>query len=129
MNASESIFEQQNDYSPGFFGSGLFAWFMGFDFEMADTVYHVFETPEVLKQSQGKDIRFDFMFADHPWTSGSMAIRKHVPPRGYEQGGIEQMNIILVRATELHFNKYEILVEQDYEANKTAALDFVNFIR
>ena len=27
MNASESILEQQNDFSPGFFGSGFFGWF------------------------------------------------------------------------------------------------------
>ncbi|WP_159523047.1 RagB/SusD family nutrient uptake outer membrane protein [Sunxiuqinia indica] len=128
MNSSESIFEQQNDYSPGFFGSGLFGWFMGFDFEIADQVYDLFDTADELMVSQGKDIRWEFMYGDHPW-SNNIAIRKHVPPRGYANGGIEQLNFVLIRATELYFNKYEILIEQDYESNKQAALDFLNTIR
>jgi starch-binding outer membrane protein, SusD/RagB family len=128
MNSSESIFEQQNDYSPGFFGSGTFGWFMGFDFEIADEVYELFDTADTLMVSQGKDIRWEFMYGDHPW-SGNAAIRKHVPPRGYDLGGIEQLNFVLIRSTELYFNKYESLIEQNYESNKQAALDFLNIIR
>lgn len=128
MNSSESIFEQQNDYSPGFFGSGTFGWFMGFDFEIAEEVYELFETADVLMVSQGKDIRWEFMYGDHPWSTNA-AIRKHVPPRGYDLGGIEQLNFVLIRSTELYFNKYESLIEQNYESNKQAALDFLNIIR
>ena len=128
MNSSESIFEQQNDYSPGFFGSGIFGWFMGFDFEIAEEVYGLFDTADTLMVSQGKDIRWEFMYGDHPWSANS-AIRKHVPPRGYDNGGIEQLNFVLIRSTELYFNKYESLIEQNYESNKQAALDFLNIIR
>lgn len=128
MNSTESIFEQQNDYSPGFFGSGLFGWFMGHVFQISDNLYDLFETADELKVSQGKDIRWEFMYGKHPWSS-NIAIRKHVPPRGYNLGGIEQLNFVIIRATELYFNKYEILVEQAYEANKQAALDFLNMIR
>jgi len=128
MNSSESVFEQQNDYSPGFFGSGIFGWFMGFDFEFAEEVYEVFDTADTLMVSQGKDIRWEFMFGDNPWSENT-AIRKHVPPRGYDMGGIEQMNFVLIRTTELYFNKYESLIEQNYESNKQAALDFLNIIR
>ena len=128
MNSTESIFEQQNDYSPGFFGSGQFGWFMGFDFEIADEVYELFDTADTLMVTQGKDIRWEFMFGDHPWSS-DFAIRKHVPARGYNLGGIEQLNFVVIRATELHFNKYEVLIEKDYETNKQAALDFINLIR
>lgn len=128
MNSSESIFEQQNDYSPGFFGSGIFGWFMGFDFEIAEEVYGLFDTADTLMVSQGKDIRWEFMYGDHPWAANA-AIRKHVPPRGYDLGGIEQLNFVLIRSTELYFNKYESLIEQNYESNKQAALDFLNIIR
>jgi len=128
MNSSESIFEQQNDYSPGFFGSGIFGWFMGFDFEFTEEVYEIYDTADTLLVSQGKDIRWEFMFGDHPW-SENPAIRKHVPPRGYDLGGIEQMNFELIRITELYFNKYECLIEQNYESNKQATLDFLNIIR
>ena len=128
MNSSESIFEQQNDYSPGFFGSGIFGWFMGFDFEIAEEDYELFDTADTLMVSQGKDIRWEFMYGDHPW-SDNAAIRKHVPPRGYDMGGIEQVNFVLIRSTELYFNKYESMIEQNYESNKQAALDFLNLIR
>ena len=128
MNSKESIFEQQNDYSPGFFGSGQFGWFMGFDFEIGESVYQLYDIPETLMVSQGKDVRWEFMYGDHPWSKNA-AIRKHVPPRGYDLGGIEQLNFVLVRATELYFNKYEILIEKNYAANKQAALDFINLIR
>ncbi len=128
MNSSESIFEQQNDYSPGFFGSGLFGWFMGHVFQISDELYTVFDTADELKVTQGKDIRWEFMYGKHPWSS-NIAIRKHVPPRGYNLGGIEQLNFVLIRATELYFNKHEIQIEQNYEANKQAALDFLNMIR
>ncbi|MBT7464734.1 MAG: RagB/SusD family nutrient uptake outer membrane protein [Bacteroidetes bacterium] len=128
MNSSESIFEQQNDYSPGFFGSGIFGWFMGFDFEIAEEVYELFDTADTLMVSQGKDIRWEFMYGDHPW-SANAAIRKHVPPRGYDLGGIEQLNFVLIRTTELYFNKYESLIEQNFESNKQSALDFLNIIR
>jgi hypothetical protein len=128
MNSSESIFEQQNDYSPGFFGSGLFGWFMGHVFQISDDMYGVFETADELKVTQGKDIRWEFMYGKHPW-SANIAIRKHVPPRGYNLGGIEQLNFVLIRATELYFNKHEIQIEQNYEVNKQAALDFLNVIR
>ena len=128
MNSSESILEQQNDYSPGFFGSGIFGWFMGFDFEIAEEVYELFDTADDLMISQGKDIRWEFMYGDHPWSTDA-AIRKHVPPRGYDMGGIEQLNFVLIRSTELYFNKYESLIEHNYELNKQAALDFLNTIR
>ncbi len=128
MNSTESIFEMQNDYSPGFFGSGLFGWFMGFEFQIAPEVYELFETADELKVTQGKDIRFEVIYGKHPWSTNP-AIRKHVPPRNYDSGGIEQMNISLVRATEIHFNKHEAAIEQNYEANRQAALDFINFIR
>lgn len=128
MNSSESIFEQQNDYSPGFFGSGLFGWYMGFDFEFADEILTIYDKADQFKVSQGKDIRFDFMYGARG-TAKKISIRKHVPERGYALGGIEQLNFVLIRATELYFNKYEILIEQNYEANKQAALDFLNLIR
>src|SRR5690606_7904000 len=128
MNSTESIFEMQNDYSPGFFGSGLFGWFMGFEFQIAPEVYELFDTADELKVTQGKDIRFEVIYGKHPWSTNP-AIRKHVPPRNYDSGGIEQMNISLVRATEIHFNKHEAAIEQNYEANRQAALDFINFIR
>ncbi len=51
MNSSESIFEQQNDYSPGFFGSGIFGWFMGFDFEFADEDYELFDIADTNGES------------------------------------------------------------------------------
>lgn len=128
MNATEAIFEQQNDYSPGFFGSGLFGWFMGFEFQIAPEVYDLFQTADELKVTQGKDIRFEVIYGKHPW-SVNPAIRKHVPPRNYENGGVEQVNITLIRATEVHFNKHESAIMLNYELNKQAALDFLNRIR
>lgn len=128
MNGSESILEQQNDRSPGFFGSGLGAWFLGFVFQESDQIFTLYNTPAP-GLGQGSDIRFDFMVAPHPWSSGQLCIRKHVPPRGYENSGVEQLNFVLIRAPELYFNKYEILAQQDYAGSKQEALDFLNTIR
>lgn len=128
MNASESIFEMQNDYSPGFFGSGLHGWFFGFDYEWSDEAMDLFEKPEVIGETQGKDIRFDLAYTPHPW-SPTFSANKYIPSRGFSAGGIESANIIILRLSELSFNKAEALNELNFEANKSEVIEILNRIR
>jgi hypothetical protein len=121
MNASESIFEQQNDFSPGFFGSGLFGWFMGYEFEWSPEAMAIFEQPDEIGKTQGRDVRFDYTYKPVP--------NKYAPVRQYADGGIESMNILVLRLTELLFNKAETLNEIDFATNKEEVVDILNQIR
>jgi len=129
MNASESIFEQQNDFSPGFFGSGTFGWFFGYDFEWTESALELYEKPDTIGVTQGKDVRFDNSYAPHPWGGTDNLPRKHVPPEGFENGGVESMNFVLVRLSEIYFIKAEALTELNYEGNKAEVLDILNMMR
>ena len=129
MNASESIFEQQNDFSPGFFGSGFFGWFFGYDFEWTESALELYEKPDTIGITQGKDVRFDNSYAPHPWGETANLARKHVPPEGFEAGGVESMNFVIIRLTELYFNKAEALNELNYEGNKEEVLNILNMMR
>jgi hypothetical protein len=121
MNASESIFEQQNDFSPGFFGSGLYGWFFGYEFEWSAEAMTIFEQPTEIGKTQGKDVRFDYTYKPVP--------NKYAPVRQYADGGIESMNIIQLRLTEILFNKAETMNELDFAGNKQAVVDILNQIR
>lgn len=121
MNASESIFEQQNDFSPGFFGSGLYGWFFGYDFDWSGDAFAIFEKPDVIGTSQGKDVRFDLAYTPRP--------NKYIPARGFADGGIESMNFTIIRLSELLLNKAETLNELDFTGNKTEVIDILNMIR
>ena len=121
MNASESIFEQQNDFSPGFFGSGLYGWFMGYEFEWSADAMTIFEKPTEIGKTQGKDVRFDYTYKPVP--------NKYAPVRQYADGGIESMNIIMLRLTEVLFNKAETLNELDFAGNKVEVVSILNDIR
>lgn len=127
-NSSESIFEQQNDFSPGFFGSGQYGWWFGFDFEWSEDAMSVFEKPDSIGATQGKDIRFDMAYTPHPW-SPQYQPNKYIPPRLFQDGGIEQANFVLVRASELYMNKAEILNELDFAANKDEIVSILNMVR
>lgn len=128
MNSSESIFEMQNDYSPGFFGSGIHGWFFGYDFEWSDEAIDLYERPEVVGETQGQDVRFDLAYTPHAW-SPTFSTNKYIPPRGFEAGGIESANIILIRLTELMINKAEALNELNFETNKEEVVEILNQIR
>jgi hypothetical protein len=121
MNASESIFEQQNDLSPGFFGSGLYGWFFGYDFEFGETAFQLFEKPDVIGETQGKDVRFDLSYKPMP--------SKFAPVRAYADGGIESMNLTVIRLTEILLNKAEVLNELNFAGNKTEVINILNMIR
>jgi hypothetical protein len=128
MNASESIFEQQNDLSPGFFGSGNYGWFFGYDFEWSDDALSIFEKPDVIGTTQGKDVRFDLAYTKFTPTSVARP-NKYVPVRGFDNGGIESMNLTIIRLSELLMNKAEVLNELDFAAHKTEVIDILNMIR
>jgi hypothetical protein len=121
MNSSEAIFEQQNDFSPGFFGSGLYGWFFGYDFEWSDSAVSIFDKPAQIGVTQGQDVRFDFTYKPVP--------NKYAPVRQYADGGIESMNITILRLTEIYFNKAEALNELDFAGNKQEVIDILNMIR
>lgn len=128
MNSSESIFEQQNDYSPGFFGSGQYGWFFGFDFEWSETALNIFERPDTVGKTQGKDVRFDLAYNPHPWSAQAQP-NKYIPPRRFEDGGIEQTNFAILRLSELLLNKAECLNEIDFAANKEEIISILNMLR
>lgn len=127
-NASESIFEQQNDYSPGFFGSGLYAWFFGFDFEWSETAKSIFEKPDEIGTTQGRDVRFDLAYTPHPW-AGTFNPNKYIPVTGFADGGAERMNFNIIRLSELMLNKAEAMNELNYAANRDEVLGILNQIR
>lgn len=128
MNSSESIFEMQNDFSPGFFGSGIHGWFFGYDFEWSDAAIALYEKPEDIKEGQGKDVRFDLAYTPHAW-SPTFSTNKYIPPRGFAAGGIESANILLLRLTEQFLNKAEALNEINFEANKEEVVEILNMVR
>jgi hypothetical protein len=128
MNASESILEQQNDLSPGFFGSGNYGWFFGYDFEWSDNAVSIFEKPDVIGKTKGKDVRFDLAYTKFTPT-GEARPNKYIPVRGFADGGIESMNLTIVRLTEALMNKAEVLNELDFAAHKTEVIDILNMIR
>lgn len=128
FNSSETIFEQQNDYSPGFFGSGIYGWFMGFDFEWSDQARSIFEKPDTVGVTQGKDVRFDLAYTPFPW-GPRWQPNKIIPPRLFANGGIEQANITLVRLSELLLIKAEALNEVSFTANKDEVIDILNTLR
>ena len=128
MNASESIFEQQNDFSPGFFGSGIYGWFFGFDFEWSDEARAIYEKPDVIGETPGKDVRFDLAYTPHPW-EGTFQPNKYLPSTGFADGGDESMNFVIIRLSELLLNKAEALNEISFGANKTEVIDILNMIR
>jgi starch-binding outer membrane protein, SusD/RagB family len=128
MNASESIFEQQNDLSPGFFGSGTFGWYFGYDFEWSDNALSIFEKPAVIGTTQGKDVRFDLAYTKFTPTAAARP-NKYIPVRGFADGGIESMNLTIIRLSELLLNKAEALNELDFAAHKTEVIDILNMIR
>jgi len=121
MNSSEAIFEQQNDFSPGFFGSGLYGWFFGYDFDWSADAVRIFDKPDEIGKTQGKDVRFDFTYKPVP--------NKYAPVRQYADGGIESMNITILRLTEIYFNKAEVLNELNFEGNKEEVVSILNMIR
>ncbi len=129
FNSSETIFEQQNDYSPGFFGSGIYGWFMGFDFEWSEQATNLFELPDTIGQTQGKDVRFELSHTPYPWGPNRWQPNKIIPPRLFANGGIEQANITLVRLTEMYFIKAEALNELGFSANKDEIMDILNMVR
>ncbi len=128
MNASESIFEQQNDFSPGFFGSGIYGWFFGFDFEWSDDAKSIFEKPDIIGETPGKDVRFDLAYTPHPW-EGTFQPNKYLPSTGFNDGGAESMNFVIVRLSELLLNKAEALNEISFAGNKPEVIDILNMIR
>ncbi len=128
MNSTESIFEQQNDYSPGFFGSGLYGWFFGFDFEWSESALDQYEKPDTIGVTQGKDVRFDLTYTPHPWAPRYQP-NKYLPPRLFEDGGIEQTNFVLVRLSELLFNRAECLNEIDFNSNRDQVVEILNMFR
>lgn len=128
MNSSESIFEQQNDYSPGFFASGQLGWFFGFDFEWGDTALEVFEKPDTIGVTQGKDVRFDLAYNPHPWAAQAQP-NKYIPPRRFEDGGIEQTNFAIIRLSEILLNKAECLNEINFAGNKDEVISILNMLR
>ncbi len=128
MNSSESIFEQQNDYSPGFFGSGQYGWFFGFDFEWSETALNIFEKPDSIGVTQGKDVRFDLAYNPHPWAAQAQP-NKYIPPRRFEDGGIEQTNFAIIRLSELLLNKAECLNEINFASNKEEVISILNMLR
>lgn len=127
-NATESIFEQQNDYSPGFFGSGIFGWFMGFDFEWSDAAMTVFEKPDTIGKTQGKDIRFDLAYTPHPW-GPRFQPNKIIPSRLFANGGIEQANFPIIRTSEMLLIKAEALNELNFSSNKDEVISILNALR
>lgn len=128
-NASESIFEMQNDYSPGFFGTGIYGWFMGFDFEWSAGAVSSFETPDTVGVTQGKDVRFDLAYTPHSWAKGRWQPNKILPRRMFSDGGIEQANIPIIRLSELKLIRAEALTELNYSANKTEVVAILNELR
>lgn len=128
FNSSESIFEQQNDFSPGFFGSGQYGWFFGFEFEWSEDATSIYQKPDSIGATQGKDIRFDLAYNPHPW-SPQFQPNKYIPPRRFENGGIEQANFVLVRLSELLLNRAEALNELGFEANKNEVISILNLLR
>ncbi len=127
-NSSESIFEQQNDYSPGFFGSGLYGWFFGYDFEWSADALSIFEKPADVTTEQGIDVRFSYAYTPHPW-AGTYQPNKYLPSRGYADGGVEQMNLVIIRLSEMLLIKAEILNEQDFAGNKNEVISILNAMR
>lgn len=121
MNASESIFEQQNDFSPGFFGTGYYGWFFLYDFEWADDALAMFERPEQAGVTRGKDVRFELSYTPRP--------NKYFPPRGYEDGGVESANLTLIRLSEVWLNKAEALNELDFNRHKETVVELLNQLR
>lgn len=128
-NSSETIFEQQNDYSPGFFGSGIYGWFMGFDFEWSDAARSMFETPDEVGVTQGKDVRFDLAYTPFPWGPNRWQPNKIIPPRLFANGGIEQANITILRLSEVLLIKAEALNQLGFSANKDEIISILNMLR
>ena len=129
MNASESILEQQNDFSPGFFGSGLYGWFMGFDYEWSPDARSIFEQPDTIGGlPQHHDVRYGWSATPHPF-GGTFSPNKYLGPEGFADGGIESANFNLIRLTELLLNKAEALNEINFAANETEVINILNMIR